>query len=80
MLRLARDGNVFEQIVKHGNDAGWEPPRESEPTNALPGSEEKIEVMAERLRRGETLLHPDDVKCYEEVDRKDLRVSFGGKA
>lgn len=31
-----------------------------EPTTALPGSEEKIEVLAERARLGVSLWHPDD--------------------
>lgn len=32
------------------------------PTNAMPGSQEKIEVLARRIERGEELWHPDDVE------------------
>lgn len=31
-----------------------------EPTTALPGTPDKVAVMAERAARGETLFHPDD--------------------
>jgi hypothetical protein len=30
------------------------------PTNALPGTQEKLDVMRERAKRGERLWHPDD--------------------
>lgn len=36
------------------------PPRV--PTDALPGTLEKIEVMAQRAARGESLFHDDDAK------------------
>ncbi len=32
----------------------------AEPTEALPGTPEKIAVLAERARRKESLFHPDD--------------------
>lgn len=32
----------------------------AEPTDAPPGSEDKIRVMEERAARGESLFHPDD--------------------
>ena len=42
-----------------GNEAGgYVPP--SEPTDAAPGTPEKIEVLAERAGRGESLWHPGD--------------------
>lgn len=37
-------------------------PLPAEPTNDLPGTLEKLLVMAERARRGERLFHPDDAK------------------
>lgn len=33
----------------------------AEPTSAVPGSEEKIRILCERARRGESLFHPLDV-------------------
>jgi hypothetical protein len=35
-------------------------PYPDEPTPHMPGSPEKIEVMAERYRRRQELFHPDD--------------------
>ncbi len=32
------------------------------PTTAMPGTEEKIKVLAERWARGEALFHPDDAR------------------
>lgn len=36
-----------------------------EPTNAPPGSDEKLSVMAERAMRGESLFSADDQDHYE---------------
>ncbi len=48
------------------------------PTTALPGSEEKIQVMASRFAAEEYLFHPDDAlkegKTAKKKDRKK-RVS-----
>lgn len=38
----------------------------SKSTKAYPGTDEKIEVMAERARLGVSLFHPDDAKMDEE--------------
>jgi hypothetical protein len=35
-------------------------PLPAEPTRALPGTQDKLDVMAARARRGERLWHPDD--------------------
>ena len=37
-----------------------------ESTNALPGSSEKLAVLAERLRKGLPLWHPSDRVNYEQ--------------
>ncbi|TVS14781.1 MAG: hypothetical protein EA424_18200 [Planctomycetaceae bacterium] len=39
-----------------------------EATEAPPGSQEKLEVMARRIRRGLPLWHPDDRCTLENVD------------
>lgn len=36
------------------------PPLPDQPTKALPGTPEKIAVLVERARRGQSLFHPDD--------------------
>lgn len=38
----------------------FEPPNQSEPTPAQPGSPQKLQVMAERYRSGQPLHHPND--------------------
>jgi hypothetical protein len=42
--------------------------RQFDSTVALPGSDEKLEVMAERLRRGLPLWHPRDRRCWNDED------------
>lgn len=48
----------------------YEPPRSMRsrvtPTGALPGTAEKLDVLAERLRLGLPLWHPEDRLSYEE--------------
>jgi hypothetical protein len=41
----------------------------AEPTRALPGSPEKIQVLTERASRGEHLFHPQDGVIQLEVSR-----------
>ena len=36
-------------------------------TNALPGTDEKLEVLSERIRRGLPLWHPDDRHTYDHL-------------
>lgn len=36
-------------------------------TRALPGSDEKLDVLAERLRNGLPLWHPSDSRCYADL-------------
>jgi hypothetical protein len=42
--------------------------RHFDSTGALPGSDEKLEIMAERLRRGLPLWHPRDRRCFRDDD------------
>lgn len=44
------------------------------PTDALPGTEEKIEVLCERIRLGLPLWHPSDRQFY---DAEVLEEAFG---
>ncbi|MBI1900623.1 MAG: hypothetical protein HYS13_05875 [Planctomycetia bacterium] len=45
--------------------------REFSATDALPGSEQKLQILAERIRRGLPLWHPHD--------RRDCEGLFAGK-
>jgi hypothetical protein len=49
----------------------------TQPTEARPGSEEKLRVMAERLARGEQLFHADDMNLRCEEGGHSLKWSFG---
>ncbi len=37
-------------------------------TKALPGTGEKLEILAERVRRGLPLWHPSDRRSYDDND------------
>ncbi len=37
-------------------------------TQALPGTEEKLAVLARRVRNGLPLWHPDDRRTYEDLE------------
>ena len=37
-------------------------------TEALPGSDEKLEILAERLQQGHPLWHPHDRQTYADKD------------
>jgi hypothetical protein len=58
--------NVFEAILKYGHDEDFVPHAgdEFEATVAPAGSKEKLEVLAERVLRGEPLWHPEDRPDY----------------
>jgi hypothetical protein len=46
--------------VALSRDHQFEPPNQSAPTQARPGSAQKLQVMAERYRSGQPLHHPND--------------------
>ncbi len=43
---------------------------EYDPTRALPGTDEKLAVLSERISQGLPLWHPDDRRSYDD-DRGD---------
>jgi len=63
---MSRTRNVFEAILKYGHDEDFIPNAGDEfiPTEAPAGSAEKIEVLAQRVERGEPLWHPKDRHDY----------------
>jgi hypothetical protein len=58
--------NVFEAILESGHDEDFVPvaTEQFRATDAPAGSREKLEVLAERVRRGEPLWHPGDRSDY----------------
>ena len=51
---------MFQYFSKNWKNAVRELPLPKEPTVSVAGSEDKIEVMRNRLERGEHLHHPHD--------------------
>ena len=58
--------NVFEAILKYGHDEDFCPKAVDEfrPTLCPAGSKEKLDVLAERVLRGEPLWHTEDRSDY----------------
>jgi hypothetical protein len=53
----------------------FEPDDDDDPdfkaTGAMPGTDEKLVVMAERVRQGLPLWHPEDRRTYDGTDETD---------
>ena len=58
--------NVFEAILECGHDEDFFPidTEDFGPTEAPAGSRDKIDVLAQRVLRGEPLWHSDDRSDY----------------
>jgi len=58
--------NVFQAILEAGHDEDFVPVETNDfsPTDAPAGSRAKIDILAERVRRGEPLWHPEDRTDY----------------
>jgi len=58
--------NVFEAILKYGHDEDFAPKDDEgfKATQAPAGTREKLEVLADRVRRGQPLWHDDDRADY----------------
>ena len=58
---LTNRGTESRDYVELSRDNEYEPPNFGGPTQARPGSLEKLTVMTERYCQGQQLHHPDDV-------------------
>ena len=58
--------NVFEAILERGHDEDFVPVETEDfsPTDAPAGSRLKLQVLAERVKKGEPLWHPGDRSDY----------------
>jgi len=57
--------------IKEGDwqfEPGQEGPTKTEGTTAMPGTAEKLDVLAERLRQGLPLWHPADRRSFDDRD------------
>jgi len=63
---MARLKNVFEAILTYGHDEDFAPDdgEHFQPTQAPAGSRQKIDVLAERVKEGQPLWHPEDREDY----------------
>lgn len=59
-LPLFEATNLDEHIRAHQSDAGFKPKRKCQPTQAMPGTAAKVEVLRQRLESGQPLWHPKD--------------------
>ena len=60
--------NIFETIEYVQHDLDFEPYEECQPTGASPGSLEKIQVMCERLAKGQDMHHQNDAKTWASIE------------
>lgn len=71
--------NVFEAIHHQLGEFNFEPVRDTTPTEACPGSIDKVEVLKKRIQNGEPLWHEQDKYDYEGVEHSKVRVQQTGK-
>lgn len=63
-----RPATVFESIRLLGHDEDWEPSIDEsgfEPTDTLPGTKERVEVMRLRVERGCPVFHSGDRLTFD---------------
>lgn len=66
--KAATEGTLFHHIELYGDDETYHPPRDpAEPTRAIPGTQERIDIYARRLESGEQLFHVDDYILTEDI-------------
>jgi hypothetical protein len=70
------DDSSFGHLLTRGHDIDFEPTRDPVPTNAKPGSIEKLKVFEERLLRGEKLSHADDEQTWANLEEQSLLSLF----
>ena len=63
------DHSSFGHLLSRGHDYDFEPIAKPEPTDAAPGSLEKLEVLARRLLRGEELYHEEDQPVLATIEQ-----------
>lgn len=66
VLPFADCQNIFEHILCFGNDDNYMPRKKCRPTDHPVGSKEKVEVMAQRVAKGQPIWHdvdrPEDIR------------------
>ena len=73
-LGFVGDEIVPRSVLEAIKDGNWDyEPETTETasyssTKALPGTDEKLEILANRVRRGLPLWHPSDRRSYDDRD------------
>jgi hypothetical protein len=61
------------EAIKQGDwefDPDCDQPEDLQATAALPGTSEKLDVLADRLEQGLPLWHPSDRRTYDDRDKE----------
>lgn len=73
---LDRPRSMFDAIRLLGHEMDYEPLLIPAPTEARPGSEEKVRVLQARLEAGEDLYHPDDACIVASLESQNLMATW----
>ena len=75
-LEVLQVPTVFDVVERTGDTLQhWEPGLAAIPTQAEPGSPEKIAILQSRLEHGQELWHPEDRQCdWQEFQRIASRL------
>ena len=65
MIKKNDSLTLFEHLRRHGTADSYAPESHPNPTNAAPGSSQKIEVLIKRLELGQDLWNERDRDDYE---------------
>lgn len=75
-MYLDKPRSMFDAIRILGHEMDYEPFSIPAPTEARPGSEEKVRVLQARLEAGEDLYHPDDACIVASLESQNLMAAF----
>jgi len=67
---------IFQELHLRGHDLDFVPNKPCLPTGAMPGTQEKIEVLAMRLERGEELWCDNDEGTSGTIDAQSICAKF----
>jgi hypothetical protein len=76
---LASPKNLQEHVSASGKDDGFEPQKCCSPTRHAPGTWEKVEVLAQRLRDCQPLWHDSDAKLERPLTEYDILTGMIGR-
>ena len=66
---------IFDAIENRETET-FEPVEPQTPTDAPPGSIAKVQLMIERLNRGESIFHPEDATCHATIEAQAALMAY----